>query len=691
MSPLALIGYPLCAVAAMNLSLAMFLVARRRNQGPLQPYAASLAFINTVYCLVMGLAYVRASIGLEYDLLYRSAWIGWVGLAPLAQIVFTLQGKPRLAFWVGVALYVLWGTILVLCVTTDLVEIGAVSLLPFVDRVGPFEQQGRMLGALTLLYLLVGMVQVHRASSGRKRQQTSYFLLGLAFYATAGLLLAGVLQFMVHISFDPGLVGYFSLGWMAATVYAIRQHRLFDIQIVLSRVGEALILGVLLVIANVILFRSLSPLLGSSTAVWVASVVSALLLFLSPLIPILRRASAVLLARRRLDFMSALKELTQALARLTTVDEVVHVMVEVARNTVGTDCAGCFLREEGAFLLKVACGKKPIANELAADSPLVRRLSANPQVLVTDELDSVEQPESSGGEVVAELRRFGVAVAAPIAHQGELRGILMLGAKRDRDAFLQGDVDFLETLALEAAVALENAGLLEERQVAVEARDEFLSVAGHELRTPLTAMQINVQSLLKRELPPENMRERLVTTERLIARMTRLTNQLLDVSRITANRLVLEREPVDLTDVVREVASRLEDERKRSGSALDLHLAESVPGSWDRLRLEQVVTNLLGNAIKYGKGQPIEVETCRSPTEATLIVRDHGIGIAPEDQKRIFERFERAISKHHYGGFGLGLWITRQAVEAHGGRVQVTSAPGTGACFSVVLPLSLSA
>jgi signal transduction histidine kinase len=114
-------------------------------------------------------------------------------------------------------------------------------------------------------------------------------------------------------------------------------------------------------------------------------------------------------------------------------------------------------------------------------------------------------------------------------------------------------------------------------------------------------------------------------------------------------------------------------------------------GQWDRLRLEQVVTNLLSNAIKYGEGKPVEVEVAGDAVAVTLRVRDHGIGIAPEDRRRIFERFERAVSADHYGGFGLGLWICRQVVEVFEGTIDVASAPGQGSTFVVTLPRSTGA
>src|SRR5262249_233422 len=121
--------------------------------------------------------------------------------------------------------------------------------------------------------------------------------------------------------------------------------------------------------------------------------------------------------------------------------------------------------------------------------------------------------------------------------------------------------------------------------------------------------------------------------------------------------------------------------------AVELHLGEHVAGSWDRARIEQVVNNLLSNAAKYGAGKPIRIDVTRDDVNAILAVKDRGIGIDKKDHERIFHRFERAVSTANYGGFGLGLWITQEITGAHGGTIEVDSAPGAGATFTVKLPL----
>jgi signal transduction histidine kinase len=136
---------------------------------------------------------------------------------------------------------------------------------------------------------------------------------------------------------------------------------------------------------------------------------------------------------------------------------------------------------------------------------------------------------------------------------------------------------------------------------------------------------------------------------------------------------------------VREVVDRFSDEGRAGSFALDLD--GEVIGEWDRFRIDQVVTNLVSNAVKYGQGKGVEIEVVRDGGTARLSVRDHGIGIDPVQQARIFGRFERAVSRENYGGFGLGLWIVRQIVEAHGGAIRLASAPGEGASFTVELPI----
>ncbi|KFE62400.1 PAS domain-containing sensor histidine kinase [Hyalangium minutum] len=242
----------------------------------------------------------------------------------------------------------------------------------------------------------------------------------------------------------------------------------------------------------------------------------------------------------------------------------------------------------------------------------------------------------------------------------------------------------------------ERLRLLRETQEAVQARDEFLTVAAHELRTPLTSLRLQLQ-LLRREARSggeagAQLASRCEAMERQIGRLASLISMLLDVSRLAKGQLRLELREVDLAELVDQLVEDFAGEFQRVGAVLRVRgVGTPLVGRWDPLRLEQVVVNLLSNAVRYGRGRPVELALWREGGTAVLSVKDQGIGISRADLARIFGKFERAVSERHYGGLGLGLYITRQIVDAMGGSIQVESQPGEGSTFTVQLPLGLPA
>ena len=169
-------------------------------------------------------------------------------------------------------------------------------------------------------------------------------------------------------------------------------------------------------------------------------------------------------------------------------------------------------------------------------------------------------------------------------------------------------------------------------------------------------------------------------------RLQRLTNELLDVTRIEHGRLDLAPVPVELGALAREAAEELRLELAAAGCPLQIDADQPVAGVWDPSRLQQVITNLLSNALKFGAGRPIEIRVTAAGEVAKLSVRDHGFGVEPGRQAFIFDRFERAVPTKHYGGLGLGLYIARRIAQAHGGDLGVESEPGHGATFTLTIP-----
>ena len=243
-------------------------------------------------------------------------------------------------------------------------------------------------------------------------------------------------------------------------------------------------------------------------------------------------------------------------------------------------------------------------------------------------------------------------------------------------------------------IARENARLYEMAQRALRVRDEFLSIASHELNTPLTALRLQLQmaqqkmargDLLRR--PPDGIARALEVSERQVVRLTRLVEDLLDVSRINGGKLTFTIARVNVSEVVRDVVDRFQAQLTKVGSDVTIEIEDGIVGSFDQIRIEQIIDNLLVNVVKYAPGKPVRVSLGRGAGVATLVVDDRGPGIAEDKQETIFERFERGDASSSTGGLGLGLFIVKELVDGQGGSIRLQSRVGEGARFIVKLPI----
>lgn len=393
------------------------------------------------------------------------------------------------------------------------------------------------------------------------------------------------------------------------------------------------------------------------------------------------------------------RDLVEANLELSVVPEKIALRIVEA---IGDACAVRLLTEDQNHLKLVALHHaNPEAlsflRELFGDEP--ERVEETPGGSVVRTGTAFLMPvapadafrQAVSPRVLPYVKRFGVhsILAVPLRSRGTIIGSITVSRTSPGRPYTFDDQSLLEELSDRAGLAMYNARLHEDLKTAVQVRDDFLAIAGHELKTPLAAMMMQIQGIQRAaQRDPTKIADRAGKAGRSALRLERLVNQLLDVSRITAGRLHLESESLDLSELVREVVHRFAEAGIQPATPITVHCDEHVKGRWDRLRVDQVVNNLVGNAVKYGQGKPVEVDLHAQDGHAVLRVVDHGIGIDEEHQKRIFQRFERAVTSRDFGGLGLGLWISRQIVEASGGSIEVESTPGRGSTFTVRLPVN---
>ncbi|MDX2094009.1 MAG: AAA family ATPase [Kofleriaceae bacterium] len=398
---------------------------------------------------------------------------------------------------------------------------------------------------------------------------------------------------------------------------------------------------------------------------------------------------------RALSFLAeASRKLASSLDHASTLARIVELAVPRVADwcLIAVQHAGaplrllCSTHDAKKATLAHALEQLPFSHD--ADEGLARAMRTGEAVLYSRVRST--QLEAMGGARHAELvRGLGMesAMAVPFAVRDEQLGGILLVSSDPHRLFTAADLAEAEELGRRCAVAIDNAYLYQEALRAVQMREDFLSITSHELRAPLSPLRMQLD--LAREIlhtDPDKALQMLERADKQVDSLVRLVDDLLDVSRITVGKLQMQLEPVDLANLVEDVLKRFAPELARAKCRVVSRLERGVVGSWDHGRIEQVVVNLLSNAMKFGAGKPIEVDVCRLDGGAGLRVRDHGVGIAHEDRERIFERFERATPVRHFGGLGLGLYIVRELVAAHRGTIELESEVGKGSCFTVKLP-----
>jgi signal transduction histidine kinase len=279
------------------------------------------------------------------------------------------------------------------------------------------------------------------------------------------------------------------------------------------------------------------------------------------------------------------------------------------------------------------------------------------------------------------------AMAAPFCIRGAIRGAMMFASTFRR--YDQEDLKFAERYTQRIGLILENGWLFKKAQEAIRTRDEFLSLASHELRTPLTSLCLFAQTIAREAdgLPTRSLAHMGQRMVRQAQRIDRLAERLLSASELGAGAPTIARETLDLSEIVSDVTLAFSGTAAAAGSSLVFTGDEQVIGRVDPVRLEQVLGNLIDNAIKFGMGNPIEVGLSKRDGTAFISVTDHGPGIPAEEQEAIFHRYRRGSTAAGLGGLGLGLHVVREIVESHGGKVRVEAHPGSGSTFTVELPL----
>ncbi|MFH1392205.1 MAG: GAF domain-containing sensor histidine kinase [bacterium] len=422
--------------------------------------------------------------------------------------------------------------------------------------------------------------------------------------------------------------------------------------------------------------------------------------------------------RKITSYQQALKEVSGRLAAIIDLNKLAELIVETTKNTMGLNRAGMLLRNAKTtefYIQKVVGFEEENGISLVQDNFLTEHLQKTKQPLVYEELkmmisDAGREEKQALEKLKSNMEKIEAVLCLPLIVKEKLEGIIVLGRKLSGDAYTKEDLELLETLANQTSVGIENARLYDQvkdfskhlqEKVDEQTRDvkklleiktDFLHIVSHQLRTPLTGIQGAIAMMAEAETPEER-KSLIQDAETSIARLTSITNDMLDALEIEGGRLIIEYDPIDIEKMIEEIIQTLKPNYDKKGLYLKFIKPKQRPIRQvlvDPKYIQMVLTNLIDNAEKYTKKGGVEI-ILKQPDwkHIKIIVKDTGIGLDKDDKKKLFKKFSRGglAGKMHVSGSGLGLFIAKGIIDRHHGKIEAESeGRNKGAEFIVTLP-----
>jgi PAS domain S-box-containing protein len=462
------LGYPLLLICALELFLGFLLLKQNPRNSRANKATAACAFASGLWSLSAALMYIRLSLGFDYLLFARLSWVGWFTVPTAIQTVFYLKDeRSRSARLAGMILYPFWTAVLVLCLFTDLIVTPGFIPHPYINSPGPLELPLRLTGSAMAFWLIYEIARLRRQVTGFRRAQLSYYLYGTVIFGTGGAVIGGLLQLFTGRGLEPSLSAYFSLPWVLMIFYAITRHRLFDIRFIVSRTLIILFLSFCISAFQFVLFKVLEPLIGPIATIFISVPAIGIIFFGTPLSKNVQQWINDLVLKGRYQYQQMLKESANAMVTILERDELLRFIVDTVHSGLGAREVSLYLRgPDGSYSVRQSRGGSGgMPDGSVMPDNVVERLAAAKEPIIGDELTIGPAGEDAG--LRETVFRMGVEIVLPLTSKGQLQGALTLNERSSDEPYLQGDIDALQTLASQAAAAIENTRLFEE---AVQAR-----------------------------------------------------------------------------------------------------------------------------------------------------------------------------------------------------------------------------